>query len=145
MRCFDECTRHLFQIPEELVNKKRTRETPITFDETELLKCPNCGAETRPHVLWFDEYYNEHQYHLHKVLRIAKSTGMLFVIGTSGATNLPQMIVDNTLKRQGIVIDINPNKNLFSDRLENLKNGFTVQSTSSLALRELRELFEQFS
>ena len=46
MRCFDECTRHLFQIPEELVNKKRTRETPITFDETELLKCPNCGAET---------------------------------------------------------------------------------------------------
>jgi len=145
MRCSEECTRQLFQIPAALTNQKRTRETPITFEETELLKCPNCSSEARPHVLWFDEYYNEHQYHLHKVLRIAKSTGILFVIGTSGATNLPQMVVDNTLKRQGIVVDINPNKNLFSDRLENLKNGYSVKSTSSVALKELRELIAQFS
>ena len=53
------------------------------------------------------------------MLRIAKETGLLFIIGTSGATNLPQRIVQNTLARQGIVIDINPNENLFSQHLVN--------------------------
>ncbi len=143
MRCSEECTKQLFKIPQELVDKKRTRETPITFEETELLKCPNCNSETRPHVLWFDELYNEYHYHLDTVLRIAKKTGLLFVIGTSGATNLPQRVVRNTLKRQGIVIDINPNENLFSKKLEKLKNGYIVKATSSDALTELRKIIAQ--
>jgi len=143
MRCSDECTRELFDIPKELFVTKRTRATPLTYEESQLLVCPNCGEMTRPHVLWFDETYNEHQYHLHKVLRIAKGTGLLFIIGTSGATNLPQMVVDNTIKRQGVVIDINPNENLFSERLENVKNGYSVRATSSEALKELYELIKQ--
>lgn len=145
MRCSEECTRQTFRIPSKLVNKERTRETPITLDEIKLLICPNCGSETRPHVLWFDESYNEYHYHLDSVLKIAKETGILFVIGTYGATNLPQRIVDNTLKRQGIVIDINPNENLFTSRLEKLKNGYIVKSKSSTALVELRKLITQNS
>lgn len=143
MRCSEECTRELFEIPRVLIAKKRSRKTPILVEETELLVCPNCQSETRPHVLWFDEYYNEHQYHLHTVLRIAKETGLLFITGTSGATNLPQMVVENTIKRQGVVIDINPNENLFSEKLDRLKNGYSVKAKSSAALTELRGIIAE--
>lgn len=143
MRCGEECTKQIFKIPQELVDKKRTRETPITSEEIELLKCPNCNSNTRPHVLWFDESYNEHYYHFNTVLQTSIETGLLFVIGTSGATTLPQRVVDNTIDWKGIVIDINPNENLFSERLKKIKNGYIVTATSSDALTELRKIITQ--
>lgn len=143
MRCSEECSRELYKIPNEIVSKKRTRNTPVLFEETEKLKCPKCNSGTRPHVLWFDEYYNEHQYHLHKVLRIAKETGLLIIIGTSGTTNLPKRIVENTLARQGLVIDINPNENLFTEHLNKLKNGYIVKGKSTEVLPELRKLINK--
>jgi len=143
MRCGDECSRELFPIPEELLKKERDRNTPITFEETELLKCPKCGTTSRPHVLWFDEYYNEYHYHLHKVMKVAKDTGLLFIIGTSGATTLPQRIVQNTFSRQGTVIDINPNNNLFTKKIKKNKNGFWIQHGSSKVLQELFDLIQR--
>lgn len=140
MRCSEECSNQLYKIPIELINQKRTRDTPFTYKESELLKCPNCGDITRPHVLWFDEYYNDKFYNLNKVLRIAKETGLLLVIGTSGATNLPMRIVENTVKRQGVVIDVNPNENEFTDKLERLKNGYTLRSTSSEFLKDFFDI-----
>ncbi len=143
MRCSEECTKNVFPIPTAIIEKDRDRNTPFTYDESLLLVCPNCGEPTRPHVLWFDEYYNEHHYHLHKVLKIAKDTGLLFIIGTSGATNLPQKIVENTLKRQGAVIDINPNDNLFTKKIDQLKNGYRVQENSSATLTAIRKIIEK--
>lgn len=140
MRCSEECSRELFEIPTSLVEKDRTRETPLLFEETELLICPNCGEMTRPHALWFDEFYNDHHYHLANVLRIAKQTGILFVIGTSGATNLPRKIVENTIRRQGIVIDINPNKNEFTEYLNERKNGYSVRMRGTEFLSELKQI-----
>lgn len=142
MRCGDECSREVYLIPKEITDKERDRDTPILVKETELLVCPKCKAETRPHVLWFDEYYNEHHFYLHQVLKIAKQTGLLFVIGTSGATNLPKRIVENTLARQGIVIDINPNKNLFSNHLNRIKNGYTINGKSTEILPLIKELIK---
>ena len=98
----------------------------------------------RPHVLWFDEYYNQSHYRLHDVLRIAKETGLLFVIGTSGATNLPRAIVDNTLARQGVVVDINPNANYFSEKLSGKKNGFWIQEQSGVVLPHLVEIMKEY-
>lgn len=140
MRCSKECTKELFEIPEPFLKKKWTRDTPITGEELDLLKCPNCGDDSRPHVLWFDEFYNDYHYHLGKVMRIAKETGLLFIVGTSGATSLPQRIVQNVVARQGIVIDVNPNENLFTEYLETIKNGYHIKSTSSIALTQIREL-----
>jgi len=140
MRCSEECSTNLYEIPSELLKKERTRETPLSYEEAQLLKCPNCGEETRPHVLWFDEYYNDQYYYLAKVLRIAKETGLLLVIGTSGATNLPKRIVENTIRRQGTVIDINPNDNEFTSLFQGLKNGYSIKSTSSEFLESFYEL-----
>lgn len=145
MRCGEECTKDIFPIPTQLVQQERNRDTPFTFEDKQLLICPNCGEPTRPHVLWFDEYYNEHHYHLHQVLRTSKNTGLLFVIGTSGATTLPQKIVENTIARQGKVIDINPNDNLFSEKLDRLKNGYRILNNSTPVLKELRKLIEKYN
>lgn len=143
MRCSEECTKELFKIPKEIIAKNRTPKTKLLYQETQLLRCPNCGEVTRPHVLWFDEYYNDKYYYLDKVLRITKSTGLLIVIGTSGATNLPWRIVENTLQRQGIVIDVNPNENEFTEKLERVKNGYIIKEKSSNFLEEFYELIKK--
>ena len=65
---------------------------------------------------------------------------MLFVVGTSGATNLPRAIVDKTLARQGVIIDINPHPNYFSEKLRTKKNGFWIPERSGKVLPELVEL-----
>jgi NAD-dependent deacetylase len=52
------------------------------------LRCA-CGERLRPHVLWFDESYDEPLYAYITALRLAQAAAALFVIGTSGATTLP--------------------------------------------------------
>lgn len=143
MRCSKGCSAELYLIPEEITSKPRTRESSMTLEESGLLKCPKCDEVSRPHVLWFDEYYDQKYYKLHDVLRIAKSTGLLFVVGTSGATNLPRMIVENTLRRQGIVIEINPNESYFSEKLVNKKNGYWIKEKSGKVLSELNRIIKE--
>lgn len=142
MRCSEKCSTELYEIPSELLINRRTRETPITYKEVQLLKCPKCREDSRPHVLWFDEYYNDKYYHLGEVLRIAKNTGLLIVIGTSGATNLPRKIVENTIKRQGVIIDVNPNENEFSALLARWKNGYSIKDTGTNFLQKFYSLLQ---
>lgn len=141
MRCGDGCSDEITPIPKALV--ERGAKEQLEYDEIQLLNCPNCGELCRPHVLWFDELYNEKFYKLHTVLRIAKKTDILFVIGTSGATNLPKRVVENVLANSGVVVDINPNENLFTMKLSQLKNGFWIQEKSGTALPELVELMKK--
>ena len=37
------------------------------IDVRDLLECPECGFATRPHVLWFDEFYDEANYRIKTV------------------------------------------------------------------------------
>ena len=143
MRCGDECSNELYDIPAALFEQPRTRETPLTFEESQLLKCPKCGEDSRPHVLWFDETYNEKFYKLESSIRVARSSGILFVIGTSGATNLPQQLVAHALTKNGIVIDINPNDDVFTADLNQSKNGYVIKETSTVALSEIYDFIEK--
>ena len=87
MRCFKECKRKIIPVPEALTNKEKKE--PLTEQDRRLLLCPDCGGRTRPHVLWFDEMYNEHYYRYHSTLTVSGETELLMVVGTSGATSLP--------------------------------------------------------
>lgn len=136
-RCGSECSPALYPFPDFIFNKG----DELTAGQIEKLKCPNCSNYLRPHVLWFDEYYNEKYFKLDSSMRLAKETGLLLIIGTSGATTLPQKIVERALSRQGVIVDINPNDNYFSELLRKKKTGFAIKGKSSDVLPEFVQFF----
>ncbi len=92
------------------------------------------GELCRPHVLWFDEYYDEDLYRAQSAMRATAKADLLLVVGTSGATNLPtQMVL--LAQREGIpIIDINPNPDAFSGLLQQHPHALQVSATASDAL-----------
>ncbi len=139
MRCADECTRKIFPIPKDLTH--RGKNDTLTETDRQLLKCPACGNRTRPHVLWFDEIYNEHYYRYHSSLSVARETELLLVVGTSGATNLPNQVVWEVKKRNSIIIDINIEENRFSDMALSSQQGFFIKQSSGKILPEILQRF----
>lgn len=139
VRCGEECSKQFYPFPDFEFEKNQE----LTAEQTEQLKCPQCGEYLRPHVLWFDERYNEKHYKLDSSMRTAKETGLLLTIGSSGATNLPMLVTESVLSRQGMLVDINPNANAFSELAYKKKNGFVIRAKSSDALPEFVELFSQ--
>ena len=72
-------------------------------------KCPECRALLRPHVLWFDERYDEHKsYGIEQVLRRAKQAGVVIFVGTSFAVGVTEMILDRAVSRGALVFSIDP-------------------------------------
>lgn len=143
VRCGDECSKELYPFPKEINLINRNKDV-ITENEWNALRCPKCGEDLRPHVLWFDEYYDEKYFKRDSVLRTSKYTGILFVIGTSGATTLPQMIVGKVLAKGGMVVEVNIEDSYFSKFLKGKKNGIVIKQKSSPFLTELnKEINEQ--
>lgn len=52
MRCSKACSMPIHPMPDEIPSKKRDED--ISEAEWELLRCPECGDITRPHVLLWD-------------------------------------------------------------------------------------------
>ena len=113
MRCADGCVPDVWLIPEEV--PAPARGTAVPTEARALLRCPRCGGLARPHVLWFDETYDELHHHLDTSRRLAGEAALLVVAGTSAQTNLPWQIV--TLARQygAAIVDINVEDNPFGD------------------------------
>jgi len=140
MRCGDECTNKIYPIPKGLSGKKKGED--LTEKERKLLVCPNCGKLARPHVLWFDEMYNEHHYRYHSSLKVAAETKLLLVVGTSGATNLPNLIVWEVKNRGNFIIDVNIAENPFSNLASKSRQGAFIQAPSSVALPEISAILK---
>ncbi len=141
MRCADECTSSLYPIPEALTG--RSKDSEFTEQDKELLKCPVCNKITRPHVLWFDETYNEKYYHYMSSLEAARKTELLLIAGTSGATNLPNQIAWEVSRHDGIIIDINIEENPFSNLALSGRRGYFIKEPSGTALPFILELFQR--
>ena len=69
----------------------------------------------RPHVLWFDEYYDEEHYRFDSSLAAASRADLLLVVGTSGATNLPNQVAARAASRGASVILVDPEASVFAD------------------------------
>ncbi|MEO0895486.1 MAG: Sir2 family NAD-dependent protein deacetylase [Bacteroidota bacterium] len=139
VRCSVSCTDQLYPFPKGIGDKDR--DSDLTAEEMKLLACPNCGALTRPHILWFDEYYDERYFRFKSSLQVAKETELLITIGTSGATTLPVQVVDLALKSGATMIDINIEPNIFSHAAVEMGSGYFLQGPSGEILPQLLEYF----
>ena len=132
MRCSLECSEAVYPIPEAV--RPKTKDEHLTESDRNHLRCPLCGALSRPHILLFDESYNEHHYHFYSSLKAAGQTALLIVVGTAGATNLPNQVAREVHQRGGGIIDVNIETNPFAQLAEQSGRGFFVQEPSAQAL-----------
>lgn len=132
MRCSNRCTDSIYPIPDKMPEKHRDSE--LTEADLALLACPACGALSRPHVLLWDESYNETFYRFESTMRVAGETSLLIVAGTAGATNLPNQVASQVLNMGHTIIDINIQPNVFSKAALSSHEGMFLQQSSVQAL-----------
>lgn len=111
-RCLGDCGAAVWPLPDSL-GFDWSRERRITTDELGLLACTRCGGMGRPHVLWFDEYYDEERFHFESSLRAVAQAQLLVVIGTTGMTGLPQHAAHLAARAGASLVTIDPESNPF--------------------------------
>jgi NAD-dependent deacetylase len=134
VRCAAECGAGILDLPHF---PARTRDEPFTAADRARLTCPRCGGWLRPHVLWFDEFYDEENYRLDSALRAAGTADLLLVVGTSGATNLPMQIGQLVFMRGAAMVDVNPEDNPFSELAERSPRGFFARGSACERLPDI--------
>lgn len=112
-RCTAACGADRFPVP--AVFDGLNRDDALGDDDFARLSCPRCGAPARPHVLWFDETYDELHYRAESAMARAAEAALLVVVGTAGATNLPMQIGHRVLRSGAPILDINVEDNPFSE------------------------------
>ena len=144
LRCAANCCQRLFPFPTQIGEKKKNE--LVTEEEKEWLICPDCQGIARPHVLWFDEYYDEHFFRAESALQWAGITDLLLVIGTAGATNLPMQIGGMVSRNpHAILIDINPQGNPFRNMAKNHPRGFVMEGGSGENLKKILSIWKSGS
>lgn len=137
-RCSGQCTTGLRLLPEAL--KRQRTDHILSDDEIRLLHCPDCGAWLRPHVLWFDEYYDEEYFRCDSSMARANATDLLIIVGTSGATSLPNQVAIAVFSRGKTIVDINIEKNPFSELAQGSSGGMFIQASAVETLPRLAGL-----
>jgi NAD-dependent deacetylase len=73
--------------------------------------------------LLFDEMYDEEYYRYASSLRAAEAADRLLIIGTTGATNLPNQVVQKIKLRGKPIDDMNVERNDFTEISEKSPGG----------------------
>lgn len=115
-RCSRECTPEQVPLPEAVTPKQRGE--ALTDADRAALRCAHCGARLRPHVLWFDETYDEPRFRFDSSLRAAADTTLLLTVGTSGATTLPALVAQRAAAAGATLVDVNPDTTPFGQLAE---------------------------
>lgn len=107
-RCVRGCAPAVRPLPEP-IPERWPADRPLDDAIRAALRC-GCGDRLRPHVLWFDESYDEPLYRYISALRAAQAAAALIVVGTSGATTLPARMCEMVAARGAplIVVDVEP-------------------------------------
>lgn len=111
LRCAEECTLALTPIPDSVGEVEAGQ--PLTGAQAQALRCARCGARARPHVLWFDESYDEPRFRFQSSLDAAARAALLIIVGTSASTTLPWHVVQIAAQRGAAIVDINVVDNPF--------------------------------
>lgn len=96
------------------------------------------GQPTRPHVLWFDESYDEEHYRFESSIRAAMSADLLIVVGSQGTTNLPLQMAALCARRAVPSIVVDPNDNRFA-QIARGSDGVVVSDSATDVLPSLAD------
>lgn len=129
MRCSAECLPAPVLIP-ETVDLDWPKGRAVGDGERDALYCSECGARARPHVLWFDETYDEPNFRFQSSLQAAETAAAVVVVGTTGATNLPMQVGLTAAQRGAPLLVINPEPNPFSQIVERTGRGAFLKGTA---------------
>ena len=137
-RCAAECSKGAAPWPmPEGIARDWPKERRVDDEARTLLRCPHCGERSRPHVLWFDETYDEPRYKFESSIRAATGADLLVVVGTSGATNLPLQIGAIVARRGAPMIAVNPEESPFTEMAESIPSGWFARGTAGEIVPEL--------
>lgn len=135
MRCWKECSSDLTPIPDAIGSVGK--DDPFERAWEDLLVCPACGGIARPHVLWFDESYNEELFRFASSLQAAADASLVIIVGTSASTNLPNQVVRLAARSGAALIDINIADNPFAELAEALPAGCAIRASAAETLPDL--------
>lgn len=77
--------------------------------EATLPRCPDCDDVLRPHVLWFDEYYADHDdYQWPRVQTAARTADLLLFIGTSFSVGVTELFLQSSMAKSTPAWSIDP-------------------------------------
>ena len=138
-RCMNDCTQELWPCPASVYAKEK--DEPLSAADEQALRCPRCGAWARPHVLWFDECYDEAHFRFNSSLEAVASADLLLIVGTTGATNLPMQMGVLAARSGAALVDVNPSPNPFAT-LAKRTGGFALQGKAGDLLPPIADALE---
>ena len=103
----------LLRVPDEFNEWPKGR----TLVAEEMARLQVDGTPARPHVLWFDEMYNEEHFRFESAQVAAQRAALLIIVGSQGTTNLPSMVASMCLQRGVPVIVVDPAEGRFTEAL----------------------------
>ena len=135
---------HSTRYPLPLNLAPKAKGEPLTAQErrTLTLDAPCSGSWARPHVLWFDECYDEANFRFNSSLAAASSAEILLTVGSSGATNLPLQVAMAALRHGATLVDINPEENPFSELALKSGRGFHLKGSATALLPPICSVLE---
>jgi NAD-dependent deacetylase len=69
--------------------------------DANLPRCAECGEVLRPHVLWFDEYYADHDdYQWPRVQTAARTADLMLFIGTSFSVGVTELFLQASMAQR---------------------------------------------
>lgn len=88
------------------VDMERFLATP---SDATLPRCPACSSLLRQHVLWFDEYYDEHEsYAWSRVVLAGEDADLVLFVGTSFAVGVTDLFLRSAVRRQIPAFAVDP-------------------------------------
>ncbi len=116
-----------------------TPDDELTDEHLELLVCPICEAPSRPHVLWFDEFYDEENYGLATAQRAVAAATLCITAGTSGGVPIAGRLAGIAERAGATLIDVNTRDNPLRS-LAARRGGF-IEGSATLAIPAIAETF----
>lgn len=138
MRCATDCESRLNRLPADLLPREKRQD--LKQSELDRLTCAQCGGWMRPHVLWFDEFYEERYFRSDSALGVAEITDLLIIAGTSGATTLPNGIATIVHRRGKPIIDINIEDNPFAELASKSLGGGHIRASCASVFPQIAAL-----